>query len=1005
VLFCYNNFLSKISLPVWVQGGVGLRTVAGYRAGGAAGVLLDWQVALARESGLSPQWKQALREMEGSETLTLAWGEGMRYRVWWRQPPMLTEVERLRLESMVEPAEREAWLREWCSWESPEEGFLPCGPDAAQARVWAREGLSVAGMVAALREGSERGITLAKKHGPLARGAVLARSLGTDYAVVQGPMTRVSDRAEFAAAVAGAGGLPFQAAALMRGEALDGLLARTGELLGERSWGVGILGFAPAELVAEQMAVLKKHQPGFVILAGGRPDQVRVLEQVGMKTFVHVASPGLLERHLDAGLGSFVLEGMECGGHTGPRSSFVLWEQAFQIVEERIRGGLDGATLEILLAGGIHDARSAAMAMASAGSLLERGVRVGVLMGSAYLFTREAVTSGAITELFQRKALDCRKTELLESGAGYFTRCAVTPFAEVFEAERKRLLLEKRSRQEVREALELLNLGRLRLASKGLQRDGEGKLEAVEEERQEREGLFMMGQAAMLRDGVVSVEELHREVCEGGTEWLERAADALEVKAAVGAEGVGLVEEECGGAVAVVGMACVFPGAEDVLGYWEQIFSRKMAVREVPASRWDVSLYYDAGEPGRVQPDKVNSRWGGFMDPIAFDPMRYGMPPKVLESVDPVQLIALEVVGAGPCGMRAMRRGASEGAEFVDFWRGEHGGFGQPLYVAQFVAGVEADVSRAGGAGFGESSAAVDGGFVCRKPGECDHGENCQSSGFAGIQFYGGCGLCFVVGLGGVGGAGVAGGTCGSGVGGRGGRVDGAAGVFIFCTNPCVVAGAGVEGFGSGGERDCVGRGSGGGGDEAVGGCAAGRGQNLCGDPRGFGGKRREGDGSDGTRYEGQVETLRRAYEEAGFGPETVDLFEMHATGTQVGDQVEAEGLRTAVAAVGGGRRIAVGSVKSMIGHTKCAAGIASLIKAVLAVERGVLPATLNVKKPLGVLREAGQPLFVNTETLPWIRETGKPRRAGVSAFGFGGTNFHVVLEEDTERVETKQGR
>ena len=148
---------------------------------------------------------------------------------------------------------------------------------------------------------------------------------------------------------------------------------------------------------------------------------------------------------------------------------------------------------------------------------------------------------------------------------------------------------------------------------------------------------------------------------------------------------------------------------------------------------------------------------------------------------------------------------------------------------------------------------------------------------------------------------------------------------------------------------------------------------------------------------EAQVLALRRAYEDADVDPATVTLIEAHATGTAVGDRNEIEGLRAVFGGRGTDRRpCAIGSVKSMIGHTKTAAGVAGLIKAVLALEHGVLPPTIHVETPNPALDEDAS-LYLNTETRPWLgTPDAHPRRAGVSAFGFGGTNFHVVLEEYT---------
>ncbi len=139
-------------------------------------------------------------------------------------------------------------------------------------------------------------------------------------------------------------------------------------------------------------------------------------------------------------------------------------------------------------------------------------------------------------------------------------------------------------------------------------------------------------------------------------------------------------------------------------------------------------------------------------------------------------------------------------------------------------------------------------------------------------------------------------------------------------------------------------------------------------------------------------------YEDAGVSPLSVGLIEAHGTGTRAGDPAEFEGLLQVFGRANGrGQHIALGSVKSQIGHTKAAAGAAGVIKAALALDQKVLPATLNVSRPNPKLELETTPFYINTETRPWIRPEGRePRRAGVSAFGFGGTNYHVVLEEYT---------
>ena len=137
------------------------------------------------------------------------------------------------------------------------------------------------------------------------------------------------------------------------------------------------------------------------------------------------------------------------------------------------------------------------------------------------------------------------------------------------------------------------------------------------------------------------------------------------------------------------------------------------------------------------------------------------------------------------------------------------------------------------------------------------------------------------------------------------------------------------------------------------------------------------------------------AYAMAGISPATVGMVEAHGTGTRVGDATELSALEEVYH---GERRgdawCALGSVKSQVGHTKAAAGAAGLIKAALALHHKVLPPTLKVRRPLESLAGGQSPFYLNTEARPWLSNTDGPRRAAVSAFGFGGSNYHCVLEE-----------
>ncbi len=154
-------------------------------------------------------------------------------------------------------------------------------------------------------------------------------------------------------------------------------------------------------------------------------------------------------------------------------------------------------------------------------------------------------------------------------------------------------------------------------------------------------------------------------------------------------------------------------------------------------------------------------------------------------------------------------------------------------------------------------------------------------------------------------------------------------------------------------------------------------------------------------RKEGQVKALERAYACAQIDPSTVTLIEAHGTGTHVGDQVEFKALCEVFGAASpNGNKCAIGSVKSNIGHTKAAAGTAGLIKSALAIYHKVLPPTLKADLINPTLGIDHSPFYLNQHLRPWISKEGHLRKAGVSSFGFGGSNFHAVLEEHSPQKQ-----
>ncbi|MBW2208722.1 MAG: AMP-binding protein, partial [Deltaproteobacteria bacterium] len=157
---------------------------------------------------------------------------------------------------------------------------------------------------------------------------------------------------------------------------------------------------------------------------------------------------------------------------------------------------------------------------------------------------------------------------------------------------------------------------------------------------------------------------------------------------------------------------------------------------------------------------------------------------------------------------------------------------------------------------------------------------------------------------------------------------------------------------------------------------------------------------------DGQAAVIAMAQANAGVDPDSIGYIEAHGTATPLGDPIEMEALTQAFRYRTDRKQFcAIGSIKSNLGHLTSAAGIAGLIKATLSVERGILPPTLNVKKPNPKIDFDNSPFFVNTSLGQWEGGSAAPRRAGISSFGVGGTNAHIVIEQAPELPDSGLSR
>ncbi|MGQ0620035.1 MAG: SDR family NAD(P)-dependent oxidoreductase [Panacagrimonas sp.] len=970
----------KLSKPLYIQGGVGIRTAAACRAAGAAGVVLDDSLLLMAESPLPAALQADLARLNGAECKLLGELLNKPCRVFGKPASAALKSgeddSRAAEAGMLELAAWTARLNARIGWGA--DSLLPLGQGIGLAASYRDTYRSVGRLVQAVRRASLIQGDRAAELGFMNESGPLAKSHGTRFPLAQGPMTRVSDSPRFATAVAKGGALPFLALALMRGPQVAEMLVETRARVGDLPWGVGMLGFVPQALREEQCAEIWKCKPTFALIAGGRPDQAAEFEKHGIPTYIHAPAPALLRMYLEQGARRFVFEGRECGGHVGPLASFPLWEQMIEVLLAHVPAG-EEKFIHILFAGGIHDAASGAMVAAMSAPLAERGMKIGCLMGTAYLFTHEVVSSGAVVEGFQAEAVRCERTMNLESGPGHASRCVDTKFAHDFYDTRRRLIREGRSSEEIREVLEDLNLGRLRIASKGVNRDDKGRMVGIGRDEQMRDGMYMIGQVATLRDRVLSVEALHLDVTAGAQSLLEaRIADR-----------VMRAEEAKPSDIAIVGIGVTLPKADNADDYWQLIVSKTSVIREAPKDRWDPELFYDANPKAR---DKVYSKWGGFLDEIPFDPMRFGIPPKSMKSIDTLQLLTLETAartladagysdghfdrentsvilgaggGAGDLGVQYSMR--AELPRFVENPSDEVWDR-LPEWTEESFAGTLLNVAAgrvANRLDFGGVNFTVD--AAC--------GSSLAAINIAVHELESGRSAMVLA-----------------------GGFDTTQSAFAF------TAFAKTQALSARGQARTF--------DQSADGIAISEGVAMIALKR-LADAERDGDriyavikatagSSDGKalgltapRSEGQVRALHRAYRKAGFSAATLGLAEAHGTGTPVGDRTEAQTIARALnEGHAAPKSVALGSVKTLLGHTKAAAGVSGLIKVALSLYHRVLPGHFGVEKPIEAIADPHSPVYLLKDARPWVAHPDHPRRGAASAFGFGGTNFHAVLEE-----------
>ncbi len=423
--------------------------------------------------------------------------------------------------------------------------------------------------------------------------------------------------------------------------------------------------------------------------------------------------------------------------------------------------------------------------------------------------------------------------------------------------------------------------------------------------------------------------------------------------------------------IAIIAVACRFPGAPDADAYWDVLSGAVDAIREIPEDRFDVDQYYD---PDQQTPGKIYTRSGGYLESVdGFDPEFFGISPREAVWIDPQQRLMLEIAwegleraGYSPASLRGSRTGV-----FVGVGANEY----SHLLSGESVENLEAHFIT------GNALNAIAGrvAFTLGLEGPAMAVDTACSSSLVAVHqatqalHSGDCDMAL------------------------------AGGVNVLLSPASIVAASRARMLAPDGRCKTF--------DASADGYVRGEGCGILVLKR-LSDAQRDGDRiaavirSSAVNQDGassgltvpnggaQQRLISAALTRAGLGGGDVDYLEAHGTGTPLGDPIEVQ----AAAAVYGagrdsGRPLLMGTAKTNIGHLESAAGVAGLIKVILSLQNELLPQNLHFQNPSPHIPWDSLPVKVVDAPTPWVAN-GRPRRAGVSSFGFTGTNAHVLLEE-----------
>jgi acyl transferase domain-containing protein/NADPH:quinone reductase-like Zn-dependent oxidoreductase/NAD(P)-dependent dehydrogenase (short-subunit alcohol dehydrogenase family)/aryl carrier-like protein len=424
--------------------------------------------------------------------------------------------------------------------------------------------------------------------------------------------------------------------------------------------------------------------------------------------------------------------------------------------------------------------------------------------------------------------------------------------------------------------------------------------------------------------------------------------------------------------IAIIGLSCRMPrGANDPEAFWQLLHDGVDGISEMPRERWNVDAYYD---PNPGAPGKMYTRWGGFLDSVdKFDPNFFGIAPREALKIDPQQRLLLEVA------WEALERAGQAPSGLVESRTGVFVGIGASDYShLQTASGDPADIDCYFAAGIAQSIASGRISYILGLQGPSISMDTACSSSLLAVHL-----ACQSLRLG----------ECDMALAGGVNLLLSPLGIVATCQTRMLSADGHCKTFDASAD-----------GYTRAEGCAVivlkrlsdakANGDNilalLLGTAANQDGR---SNGLTAPNGSAQEAVIRDALAKSQVNPASVSYVETHGTGTSLGDPIEVQALGAVLGDRPVDTPLLIGAVKTNIGHPEAAAGIAGLVKVVLALQHNLIPPTLHVKKLNPLIPWERLPIKVVTQPTPWPSGNGG-RIAGVSSFGFSGTNVHVVIQE-----------